>query len=134
MSEQMTQDPRMTQNITIARDVAEHIKSGATDDSSIWAKHWSNDCVSIECDGSEHKGLDAIRTKCEKWMNETTLHSCEVDGPYANAEGFSLKYTLDCESKVGLFPRMTMSEIATYTVEGGKVTRESFMLEPMPGM
>ena len=79
-------------------------------------------------------GLDAIRAKCEKWMSETTMHGFDVDGPYVNGEGFSLKFTIDCESKVGAFPRMTMCEIATYTLENGKVARESFMMEPMPGM
>ena len=134
MSEQMTQDPRITQTLAIAREVVDHIKSGATDDGPIWAKHWSPDCVSVECDGTEYTGLDAIRAKCEKWMSETTMHGFDVDGPYVNGEGFSLKFTIDCESKVGAFPRMTMCEIATYTLENGKVARESFMMEPMPGM
>ena len=134
MSEQVTADPRMIKNLAIAREVVEHMNTGATDDGPIWAKHWSPDCVSVECDGSEYKGLEAIRAKCEKWMSETTMHGFEIDGPYANGEGFSMKYTIDCESNVGAFPRMTMAEIATYTVENGKVVRETFMMEPMPGM
>ncbi len=131
--EQQTKDPRVDQNMQIARDVIEHVNKGGMDDTPIWDKHWSPECVSVEGDGSEHKGRAAMLQKYEWWLSAVKMHSCECEGPYANADGFAIKYTIDCESRDGSWPRMTMSEIGTYTVKDGKVVRESFMGCPMPG-
>ncbi len=130
---EQTKDPRVDQNMRIASEVIEHVNKGGLDDTPIWDKYWSPDCVSVEGDGTEHKGREAMLAKYEAWKGMVQMHSCECEGPYANADGFAIKYTIDCESRDGTWPRMTMSEIGTYTVQDGKVVRESFMGCPMPG-
>jgi hypothetical protein len=129
--EQQVKDPRIIRNTEIANDVVAHVNKGGMDDTPIWDKHWSKDCVSVEGDGSEHAGREAMEKKFEWWFNSVTMHSCTCEGPYVNQDGFAIKYTIDCESKDGTWPRMTMSEVGVYTVEDGKVVRESFMGNPM---
>lgn len=111
----------------IGEATVSHVNSGTHDDSPLWNKYWDQNWLSVEGDGSEYKGRAAIDAKCEWWANNFTVHSCKAEGPYLGTNGFAVKYTIDCEAKDGSFPRMTMSEIAQYTVEDGKVVREDFM-------
>jgi len=128
--EQQTKDPRLATNTEIANAVVEHVKKEQLDDTPLWDKYWSADCVSVEGDGSEHKGRAAMEAKYEWWKGAVLMHSCAVEGPYVNTDGFAVKYTIDCESRDGSWPRMTMSEIGFYTVDDGKVVRETFMANP----
>ncbi|MEM1183924.1 MAG: nuclear transport factor 2 family protein [Planctomycetota bacterium] len=128
---QPQKNPLTDKNTEIANDVLAHVNSGATDDSPLWAKHWSPDCVSVEGDGMEHAGLEAIKEKHAQWYGMVTMHSFSAEGPYVGPDGFAIKFTMDIEAKDGSWPRMNMSEIAYYTVSGGKVVRESFMGPPM---
>jgi hypothetical protein len=120
-------DPRIIQ---IGKDTVAHINSGASSDFPLWDKHWHSDFVSVEGDGMEFKGRKAVEGKHEWWFNNFTVHSCKAQGPYVGKDGFALSLTMDIEAKDGSFPRMTMQEIAHYTVQDGKVTREEFFGPP----
>ena len=126
-------DPRMVTNTQIANDVMAHVNSDATDDTPIWDKHWSRDCVSVEADGSEHAGREAMEKKYEWFFNAFTVHDCKAEGPFVSPDGFSIIFEVDMEPKDGSFPRMTSKEVAVYTVTDGKVTRETFMCAPQEG-
>ena len=119
-------------NAVMGQAVVEHVNAGSTDDGPIWDKYWHPEFVSVEADGREYAGRDAVKAKCEEWMGMMTVHSCTAHGPYVTPNGFSIRYELDFEAKDGSFPRMQADEIAHYTVKDGKVVREEFFARPMP--
>lgn len=122
----------------IANDLVTHCKADVSaeefleHDKKIWDKHYVDNWTSIEGDGKVYVGRDAVIAKYKEWASGVTMHSCEVTGPFVGPNGFCVIFDLDMESKNGSFPRMTMREIADYTVENGKITREEFRFPPMP--
>lgn len=122
----------------IANDLVEHCKTGDPDcdfveyDSKIWDKHFAEGWTSIEGDGKVYTGREEVAAKYKQWEAGVTCHSCEVTGPFIGSDGFSVIFDLDMEAKDGSFPRMNMREIANYTVENGKITKEEFRYPPMP--
>ncbi len=119
-------------NAILGQAVIDHVNSGSGDDAALWDQHWHPDFVSVESDGQEYAGRDAVQAKCEQWMSMMTVHGCAAHGPYVTPNGFCIRYELDFEAKDGSFPRMQVDEIAHYTVTGGKVSREEFFGRPMP--
>jgi ketosteroid isomerase-like protein len=71
------------------------------------------------------KGKAAIRAKGEWWQNNHEIHSIEVTGPYPNGERFAVRMVFDVTNKPSK-QRVNMDEIALFTVENGKITREEF--------
>tara|TARA_R110000868_G_scaffold119469_2_gene316904 strand:+ start:224632 stop:225048 length:417 start_codon:yes stop_codon:yes gene_type:complete len=119
----------------IANDLVTHCKSGDEGvdmveyDTKIWDKHFANNFNSIEGDGREYNTREELVAKYKKWQEEVTCHDCKVEGPFVGQNSFSVIFDLDMESKVNAFPRMRMKEIATYTVENGKIVKEEFCYE-----
>lgn len=131
-----SQDPTITQ---IANDLFEHCKGGDESmdyvayDGTIWDKHYADGWTSIEGDGKVYTGRDEVSAKYKEWQNGTTVHGCEVEGPFIGTNGFSIVFEIDMEMKDGSMPRMKLKEIADYTVENGKIVKEEFRFMPMPG-
>lgn len=123
----MTKDTAVAQ---IAKDLVEHCKRGTNDDTPLWDKHFSPDFVSVEGDGTTFKGREEVLKKHKEWNDDVIMHGGDVTGPFVGPSGFSVIFDMDVESKSGKFPRMTMREIADYTVENGKVVREEFRFDP----
>ena len=111
----------------IGNDILEHVRSGATDDTAIWDKHFNPDFVSIEGSGDRYQGRDAVLKKGNDWLDAHTVHGVTAEGPYLGSDAVVIRYTIDVEPKDGSWPRMTMSEAAVYTVRDGKVVQEEFM-------
>lgn len=116
----------------LAQEVVDHVNAGSLDDGPLWDKHWHPEFVSVEGDGSEYKGRQAVENKCKGWYEAMTVHGVKAHGPYVTPSGFCVRYEVDFEAKDGSMPRMVMDEIAVYTVENGKVVREAFFGRPMP--
>lgn len=123
----MTKDTTVA---TIAKDLVAHCKSGTNDDTPLWDKHFAPDFVSVEGDGMTFRGRDEVLRKHKAWHDDVIMHGGDVTGPFVGPTGFSVIFDMDVESKSGKFPRMTMREIADYTVEDGKVVREEFRFDP----
>ena len=70
-------------------------------------------------------GLSAIRAKGNAWARDHEIHSAEVSGPYPNGDRFAVRFVLDVTNKPSK-RRMSMDEIALFTVENGKISREEF--------
>jgi len=112
--------------------VVEHVNADG-DDKELWARHWSDSCVSVEGDGKVYEGIEALKAKYDWFFGAFTVHSCRASGPYVGPSGFAVHYEIDVEAKDGSMPRMQMQEVGVYTVENGKVVREEFWGKPMPG-
>ena len=90
-------------------------------------KYWADDVVSIEAmgDNAEVQGKDAARGKGEWWANAHEVHGAEVEGPFINGDQFVVRFKMDITVKES-GQRMTMDEMAVYTVEGDKIAEERF--------
>lgn len=123
----------------MGNDLVEHCNS-MTDhenpiayDEKIWDKHFAESWVSVEADGQSFEGREAVKGKYQWWLDTFTTYGAKAIGPFVGPSGFSVIFEMDVEAKDGSFPRMTMQEVAVYTVEDGKITREEFRSPPMPG-
>ena len=91
---------------------------------------YSPKVVSVESTGSEQmpavmNGIDAVLGKNEWWFANNELHSAEVNGPFIGEGQFAVQYVFDFTQKAS-GRRVTMTEMALYTVEDGKIVREHF--------
>ena len=93
---------------------------------------YANDIVSLEAsDGPDgvsrtSEGIDAVRGKGQWWYDNHEIHGASVEGPWPNGDDrFAAIFEYDVTFKPAN-QRFTMREVAVYTVQDGKVTREEF--------
>jgi hypothetical protein len=92
---------------------------------------YSPDIVSVEGDGAETKGQAAVIRKSEQWVEVNTFHGETVRGPFfgggsdSSSGQFAVFFTLDITRKAS-GKRLTLEEVALYTVKNDKITREQF--------
>lgn len=94
---------------------------------------YSPDIVSVEAISmpdmpAEMSGIDAIRGKNQWWFANHEIHSANAAGPFPHGDRFAVHYTFDVTAKDGPMAgqRMTIDEVALYTVAAGKIVREEF--------
>jgi hypothetical protein len=110
----------------IANDVVAMARAGALD--AIGEKYWDADVISFEAmDGpmAVTEGIDEVRGKSDWWNAAHVVHGVEVHGPWVNADQFSVRFVMDVTVKDS-GTRITMDEIALYTVDDGKIIEERF--------
>ncbi|MDA1304470.1 MAG: nuclear transport factor 2 family protein [Nitrospirae bacterium] len=93
-------------------------------------KFYSQDIVSVEAFSmpgmdQTQKGIEAIKGKNKWWTDNHEVHGAEIRGPFPNGDRFALFLKYDVTPK-HTGQRMTMEEVALYTVKNGKVTKEEF--------
>lgn len=91
---------------------------------------YDDDIVSVEAAGTpeypaETRGKDKVRAKNEKWMENTEVHSFNVEGPFVGDDGFAVRYTFDVTDKPS-GRRTEMTEMALYKVQDDRITHERF--------
>lgn len=92
-----------------------------------WIKGvWSKDVESIEGTGQVARGAAQILAKWDWWTSNHEVMGASAEGPYVGATGFAAKYQLHVKDK-STGADMHMTEVAVYTVEKGRITREEFM-------
>ncbi|MBC7791758.1 MAG: nuclear transport factor 2 family protein [Anaerolineae bacterium] len=112
----------------VAQELVELCRAGKNLDAI--EKFYSPQIVSIEsmeneAMPAEMKGIDAIREKNKWWVENNEVHSAEVNGPFVGDREFAVQYTYETTFKP-TGERMKMTEMALYTVEGGKIVKEHF--------
>ena len=100
------------------------------------ASFYSKDIVSVEPIDSpqkpaEMRGIDAIRGKNERWVENNEIHKADAIGPFVGEDQFVVRYEFDFTAKQS-GQRMQMCEMGLYTVKDGKIVREQFFYH-MPG-
>jgi ketosteroid isomerase-like protein len=100
----------------------------------------SPDVVSVEARGdetmpAEMSGRDVIRGKNQWWLANHKIHSAEVKGPFPNGDRFAVIYNFVVTPVAGPMAgrKMRMEEVALYTVNDGKITREEFFYDMSGG-
>jgi hypothetical protein len=91
---------------------------------------FADDALSVEAfapPGSDRtsQGLGAIHAKGRAWADSHIVHNVEVNGPYPHGDRFAVRFFFDVTDKPSQ-KRMRMDEIALFTVENDKITREEF--------
>lgn len=94
---------------------------------------FSQDAVSVEAwtpPGVDPiaRGLAAIRAKGEAWARDHEIHSAEVSGPFPLDQRFAVLFRFDVTNKPSQ-RRMSMEEVALFTIENGKIVREEFFYD-----
>ncbi|HEY1614231.1 MAG TPA: nuclear transport factor 2 family protein [Rhizomicrobium sp.] len=109
----------------VARDLVALCKAGKFEEAG--EKYWADDVLSVEAmgDNPEMRGRDAVRGKGEWWAGAHEVHGVEVEGPYVNGDQFTVRFKMDVTIKAS-GQRITMDEIALYTIEDGKIAEERF--------
>ena len=120
----------------IADQLVGHCRNG-TEEKGL-KELYAKDVESIEAitmpgsDSPKTTGVDGIRGKHEWWNNTFEVHSSEVEGPFLHGEDrFSVIFNIDATNKESS-ERMSMKEVAVYTVSNGKIIREELLLAEQP--
>jgi hypothetical protein len=100
-------------------------------------KYYDDDIVSIEPADSpgmpaRQEGIDKIRAKNQWFDDNFKVHSMEVEGPFLGRGQFAVRFTLDVTNKPS-GKRMTMNEMALYTVKKNKIVQEEFYYNAASG-
>jgi hypothetical protein len=112
----------------IANDLVAICKTG--DFKTPGQKYWADDVLSVEAAGPPgmdpaSRGKSAAAAKGEWWENTHTVNSVGVEGPWVNADQFTVRFKMDVTVKE-TGERNQMDEIALYTVKNGKIAEERF--------
>ncbi|WP_170325600.1 nuclear transport factor 2 family protein [Ruegeria arenilitoris] len=76
------------------------------------------------------KGREAIRGKREDWLATHEIQELDVDGPYVHPPNrFGVRFRAEVIQKT-TGKRLTLSEIAVYSVAEGKIVLEEFFMMP----
>ena len=80
--------------------------------------------VSVEANGMEVKGLDAVKGKTQWFLDNHEIHSAKVAEYYVGHNSFSVIFEMEVTPKGG--QRTRMKELGVYTVADGKIVHEQF--------
>lgn len=94
---------------------------------------YAPDIVSVESGGQETSGKRPVIDKSRRWVEVNTFHGEKVRGPFfcggTDSDGqFAVYFTLDITRKA-TGQRLTLEEVALYTVKNDKITREQFFYD-----
>ena len=90
---------------------------------------YAPNAVSIEGDGKETVGQMPVLKKSENWAADKTIHGETARGPFFNGPNqFAVDFTLDITRKA-TGERVNLREVAVYTVQDEKITREQFFYD-----
>jgi hypothetical protein len=112
----------------IANDLVALCKAGKFAESG--EKYWADDVLSVEAGAPgggdpASRGIEAARGKGAWWSANHDIHGVEVEGPYVNGGQFVVHFKMDVTPKAS-GQRMTMDEMAVYTIKNGKIAEERF--------
>jgi hypothetical protein len=91
---------------------------------------FSKDAISVEAwapPGVDTitRGLPAIHAKGEAWGRDHEIHTIDLSGPFPLDQRFAVFFRFEVTNKPSQ-RRMSMEEVALFTIEGGKIVREEF--------
>jgi ketosteroid isomerase-like protein len=91
---------------------------------------YADNIVSVEAirrsTGSfETAGKGAVIQKSAEWAGAHEIHGGSVDGPFLLGDRFAVVFTFDVTPKA-TGKRVSAREVAIYSVENGRITREEF--------
>lgn len=93
-------------------------------------RYYAPDVHSVEPSSSPHvpadlEGIDLVRAKNHWWIQSHEVHHYCVTGPFIGEDHFAVHFVYDATCRA-TGRRAKMSEMALYTVQGGRIIREEF--------
>jgi hypothetical protein len=93
-------------------------------------RYYAADVHSVEPSSTPHVpaelvGIDLVRAKNHWWLQGYEVHHYKVLGPFVGDGQFAVQFSYDVTCRA-TGRRSSMSEMALYTVEGDRITREEF--------
>jgi hypothetical protein len=111
----------------IASQLVEWCNAGKNFD--VMRTMYTPDIVSVEADGQETSGQQAVIQKSERWAAANIINGQVVRGPFFNGPNqFAAIFIFEVIRK-DTGKAETLEEVAVYTVEGDKIAREQFFYE-----
>jgi len=113
--------------------IGEHLVSLSTEQRFIdaIAEYYSEDIVNVETNpvtgrSEETRGIDEIRAKCVRWLEDHEIHSVSAEGPLVGRDSFSILYDFDFTETHGQAAgqRRRVRQLALYKTRHGKIVRE----------
>ena len=102
-------------------------------DGEVVDKYYDEKIVSIEGQGSDEmparmEGIQAIKGKHDWWYENHEIHSSKAVGPFCGHrdDQFAVLFEMDVTNKPS-GQRSQMTEVALYTISGGKIAQEEFL-------
>jgi len=90
---------------------------------------YASGIVSIERDGAETRGQGPVIGKSEVWQSNNQILVQNVRGPFFNGpDQFAVHFTFEVIRKP-TGKRLTLEEVAVYSVANDKITREQFFYD-----
>ena len=86
---------------------------------------YAADVVTVEPCDERLEGIEAVRKKNAWWMENFEVHRSDVFGPWPHHDRFAVRF----QSEVTHRPtqrRLSLDEVAIYTVRDGKIARVEF--------
>src|SRR5260221_4905292 len=129
-SKQFFQRKELTMSLqTVARKFVELCRAGKNFD--VMRTMYAPTIVSVEGDGKETAGQGPVIKKSEDWVSDKNFHGETVAGPFynvANPHQLVVYFTLDITPKA-TGRRITLEEVAVYTIKNDLITREQFFYD-----
>ncbi len=117
--------------LEIGQKMVTMVSGGRESEQAFVTQYYDNAIVSIEGGTGDMpqkmEGIDAIRSKHDWWYDNNEVHNTQAIGPYVGhrADQFIVRFMMDITPKDGA--RMTMEEVAIYTVAGEKIVQEEYL-------
>jgi hypothetical protein len=94
-------------------------------------RYYAQDVVNLEpmpleMPNARVEGLANVRAYNEEWMAAREIHRCEIEGPFIQPGRFALRMHLDV-TELATNQRMTMTELALYSVQDGRITQAEYL-------
>lgn len=121
-----------------AKEISERLVSLCREGKNLEAINtlMSSKVVSVEAMGDPSmpavmSGIKAVRGKNQWWIQNHTVHSSTIKGPFPNGDRFAVifDFVVTPLAGPGAGKKMRMEEVALYTVARGKIVREEFFYD-----
>jgi len=87
---------------------------------------YAPDIVSVEGDGKETSGQQAVIKKSENWVSDKSFDAQEIRGPFFNGPNQFAVFFIHKVTPKATGKQITLEEVGVYTVKNDKITREQF--------
>lgn len=87
---------------------------------------YADDVVSVEADGAETSGKEAVIEKSRHWSELNKVESEKMDGPFFNGDNEFAVHTIFEVTPQSTGERIQLEEVGVYTVEDDQIVREQF--------
>jgi hypothetical protein len=106
----------------VSRDFTALLRAGQFE--AAGNRYWADDVTSIEPGGQAFvSGIDAARIKCQARFGAAKIDEIGIDGPFVTGDQFALFLDVVIVDPANGH-RQPFTEIALYTVRGGRIAEE----------